>query len=86
MISAPCGKTGSFRLLPKAVAVCKYDAHTENTDLVSLGNVKADAAAKRAAQHEGSPSACMTNQPLPPTADVLQRVSEGTVETLWLYF
>ncbi len=30
-------------LLPKAIAVCKCEAHTNSSDPVSAGNVKADA-------------------------------------------
>ena len=30
-------------LLPKQIAVCKCEAHTSNTDLVSQGNARADA-------------------------------------------
>ncbi|KAK2814208.1 hypothetical protein Q5P01_000703 [Channa striata] len=37
-------------LLPKAIAVCKCAAHTNNTDSVSLGNGRADAAAEAAAR------------------------------------
>ncbi|XP_043090472.1 uncharacterized protein LOC122341187 [Puntigrus tetrazona] len=36
--------------LPRKIAVCKCAAHTKGTDLVSLGNAKADEAAKQAAQ------------------------------------
>ena len=35
-------------LLPKSVAVCKWLAHTNNSDPVSLGNARTDAAEKRA--------------------------------------
>ncbi|KAI3365419.1 hypothetical protein L3Q82_010512 [Scortum barcoo] len=37
-------------LLPKAISVCKCVAHTHASDGVSLGNARADAAAKTAAQ------------------------------------
>ncbi|XP_041423616.1 protein NYNRIN-like [Xenopus laevis] len=37
--------------LPKELAICKCAAHTNQTDPVSVGNAKADAAAKAAAQH-----------------------------------
>lgn len=37
-------------LLPSKIAVCKCSAHTKATDPVSLGNAKADTAAKAAAQ------------------------------------
>ncbi|XP_060786601.1 uncharacterized protein LOC132892291 [Neoarius graeffei] len=43
-------------LLPRAIAVCKCAAHTNNTDLVSQGNARADAAAKCAASASSSPS------------------------------
>uniref|UniRef100_A0A3B1JAJ5 ribonuclease H n=1 Tax=Astyanax mexicanus TaxID=7994 RepID=A0A3B1JAJ5_ASTMX len=36
-------------LLPAEIAVCKCEAHTKKTDSISLGNARADAAAKRAA-------------------------------------
>ena len=36
-------------LLPKAIAVCKCQAHTGGTDLISTGNAHADLAAKAAA-------------------------------------
>ncbi|XP_034146327.1 uncharacterized protein LOC117593887 [Esox lucius] len=37
-------------LLPREVAICKCEAHTTGRDVVSLGNRRADAAAKAAAQ------------------------------------
>ena len=35
--------------LPEELAICKYEAHTNNTDSVSTGNTREDAKAKRAA-------------------------------------
>ncbi|XP_036981438.1 uncharacterized protein LOC119034487 isoform X3 [Acanthopagrus latus] len=37
-------------LLPKQIAVCKCEAHTNKPDLISQGNARADAAAKTAAK------------------------------------
>ncbi|XP_071337791.1 protein NYNRIN-like [Trachinotus anak] len=42
-------------LLPKQIAVCKCEAHTNNTDSISLGNARADAAAKAASKRPVSP-------------------------------
>lgn len=57
--------------LPKAVAICKCAAHTKGNDPISVGNDRADRAAKAAARSE---TTLLTSQEVKPllTTDVLQ--------------
>ncbi len=52
LISTLVAKLLDAILLPKAIAVCKCQAHTAGTDPISTGNAWADAAAKAAAGRE----------------------------------
>lgn len=79
LISA--GKPASYKLvpellnatqLPKQIAVCKCKTHTNNTDPVSQGNERADAAAKAAAKEEVIPQ-CVSV----PDSHGLDHVSKG---------
>lgn len=76
-------------LLPKQVAVYKCEAHTSNTDAVSQGNARADAAAKDAACQELTTSEFFlhdnSDTPSTPTADLqeLQQRADHAERTLW---
>lgn len=41
--------------VPRVIVVCKCQAHTNKSDPISLGNARADAVAKQAAQDDRSP-------------------------------
>lgn len=58
-------------LLPKQVAICKCEAHTNNVDSVSQGNARADSAAKTAAKQQVVTSfVSIPASPLTLTADL----------------
>lgn len=74
-------------LLPKQVAVCKCEAH--NTDPVSQGNARADAAAKAAARMELTTSECFyqddsdtLSTPTAELQEILQRADHNE-KALW---
>lgn len=77
-------------LLPKAVAVIKYEAHTNLSDPVSVGNRAADVAAKTAASC-GSPHPLplllSTSSDVDPCADLptLQSLADAKERSLWLH-
>lgn len=48
-------------LLPKSIAICKCVAHSKSDDFVSLGNKRADAAAKDAAMRAEPSLICVTD-------------------------
>lgn len=75
-------------LLPKQVAVCKCEAHTNDSDPVSLGNARADAAAKAAAKQELTPDTTHVHHDVSlhtPTADLqdLQQRATPEEKSLW---
>ncbi|XP_027142002.1 protein NYNRIN-like [Larimichthys crocea] len=74
-------------LLPKQIAVCKCQAHTGDTDSVSKGNARADAAAKRAADLSLPPppaeAFCFLSHTLPDSLSALQSFASPPEVTQW---
>ncbi|TKS65903.1 putative nuclease HARBI1 [Collichthys lucidus] len=74
-------------LLPKQIAVCKCQAHTGDTDSVSKGNARADAAAKRAADLSLPPppaeAFCFLSHILPDSHSALQSFASPPEVTQW---
>ncbi|XP_044045346.1 uncharacterized protein LOC122873086 isoform X2 [Siniperca chuatsi] len=68
-------------LLPKQIAICKCEAHTNNLDPISQGNARADKAAKAAAkQTPTTQCVAVTNEHLTPTADLQELQTRATAE------
>lgn len=72
-------------LLPTSIAVCKCLAHTNNSDPISLGNARADAAAKRAALQPIilNPLFVSTPASIPSSLEALQTFATPEEKTLW---
>ncbi|XP_044023759.1 uncharacterized protein LOC122862365 [Siniperca chuatsi] len=68
-------------LLPKQIAICKCEVHTNNLDPISQGNARADKAAKAAPkQTPTTQCVALTNEPLTPTADLQGLQTRATAE------
>ena len=71
-------------LLPKQVAICKCQAHTNNDDFVSQGTARADAAAKAAAQLDNTNNniqcLAIVNSPLTSTVDLFDLQARASPE------
>ncbi|XP_036960719.1 uncharacterized protein LOC119023134 isoform X1 [Acanthopagrus latus] len=66
-------------LLPKHIAVCKCEAHTNKPDFISQGNTRADAAAKAAAkQRLTKQCVVIPASPLTPFADLQELQVKAT--------
>uniref|UniRef100_A0A8P4FYZ8 Gag-Pol polyprotein n=1 Tax=Dicentrarchus labrax TaxID=13489 RepID=A0A8P4FYZ8_DICLA len=72
-------------LLPTSIAVCKCLAHTNNSDSVSLGNARADTAAKRAALQPTilDPLFVSTPVSIPSSLTAMQSFATPQEKTLW---
>ncbi|XP_036977326.1 uncharacterized protein LOC119032358 [Acanthopagrus latus] len=66
-------------LLPKQIAVCKCEAHTNKPDFISQGNARADAAAKTAAKQQLTKQCVVIPaSPLTPFADLQDLQAKAT--------
>ncbi|KAK7925340.1 hypothetical protein WMY93_007650 [Mugilogobius chulae] len=75
-------------LLPSALAICKCQAHTNNSDPVSRGNSRADAAAKSASllpvqTHCDCLLSCDPDIPLTSSLTAMQSFATQEEKTLW---
>ncbi|KAL1264180.1 hypothetical protein QQF64_004535 [Cirrhinus molitorella] len=74
-------------LLPEKIAICKCAAHTNNKDSVSIGNARADAAAKAAATQQTEEPECTllseTNENTSSSLQGMQTFATGAEKELW---
>ncbi|KAI2665523.1 hypothetical protein H4Q32_021838 [Labeo rohita] len=74
-------------LLPKKIAICKCAAHTNQKDSVSLGNARADAAAKTAAAQQAEEPECTllsdTNENSLSSLQGMQTFATGAEKEQW---
>lgn len=72
-------------LLPNSIAVCKCLAHTNNSDSISLGNARADAAAKKAALQPSNLDSLFVSTPvsIPSSLTAMQSFATPQEKTLW---